>query len=82
MCIRDSSFLADSFSDGGQIRDMEKHFNFLGQILLPENAFSHLGVKCFPTKLQFWQKRGLEDSIKKLPYRTEADFSLTADFDI
>ena len=61
---------------------MERHFNFLGQILLPENAFSHLGVKSFPTKLQFWQKKGFEDSMKKMPYRTEADFSLAADFDI
>lgn len=76
------SFLADLFSDGGQIRDMERHFNFLGQILLPENAFSHLGIKCFPTKLQFWQKRGFMDSMKKLPYRTEPDFSLETDFDV
>ena len=76
------SFLADSFMDGGQIRDMERQFNFLGQILLPESAFSHLGVKSFPTKLQFWQKRSFEDSMKRLPYRTEAEFTLSADFDI
>ena len=76
------SFLADSFMDGGQIRNMERHFNFLGQILLPENAFSYLGVRNFSTKLQFWQKRGFEYSQKTLPYRTEPDFSLQADFDI
>ncbi len=75
------SFLADSFIDSGQIQDMEWCFNFLGQIFLPQNAFSHLGVKNFPTKLQFWQKKGFEDSQKRQPYRTEPDFTLAAGFD-
>ena len=30
------SFLADTFTDNGQIREMEKQFSFLGQVLLPD----------------------------------------------
>ncbi|MBD5530690.1 MAG: N-6 DNA methylase [Lachnospiraceae bacterium] len=76
------SFLADPFTDGRQIKEMESHFSFLGQILLPETAFSHLGVSSFPTKLQFWQKRSVGSQVKPQPYRTDPDFSLPADFDI
>ena len=56
------SFLADPFIDGAMIREMGKRYSFLGQIALPDNAFSSLGVTGFPTKLQFWQKKseGLE----------------------
>ena len=35
-----ASFLADSFSDKGAIRMMESRFSFLGQVMLPEHAFS------------------------------------------
>lgn len=52
-----ASFLADSFSDKGAIRMMESRFSFLGQVTLPEHAFSDSGVDGFPTKLQFWQKK-------------------------
>ena len=52
-----ASFLADSFSDKGAIRMMESRFGFLGQVMLPEHAFSDSGVDGFPTKLQFWQKK-------------------------
>lgn len=52
-----ASFLADSFSDKGAIRMMESRFSFLGQVMLPDNAFSDSGVDGFPTKLQFWQKK-------------------------
>lgn len=52
-----ASFLADSFSDKGAIRMMESRFSFLGQVMLPEHAFSDSGVDGFPTKLQFWQKK-------------------------
>ncbi len=76
------SFLADSFTDGRQIKEMESHFSFLGQILLPETAFSHLGISSFPTKLQFWQKRSAGSQVKPQPYRTDPDFSLSKDFDI
>lgn len=76
------SFLADSFTDGTQIREMESHFSFLGQVVLPEDAFAHLGVSSFPTKLQFWQKRSAGSQGKPQPYRTEPDFYLPADSDL
>ncbi|MCI8287393.1 MAG: N-6 DNA methylase [Lachnospiraceae bacterium] len=76
------SFLGDSFIDGGQIKEMEKLYSFLGQLLLPENAFSSLGVSSFPTKLQFWQRRTVADGWKPRPYRTETGSCLPKDFDI
>ncbi len=63
-----ASFLADSFTDGGAITEMEERFSFLGQVLLPEDAFQEMGVSHFPTKLQFWQKKG--EAGKHLPYET------------
>lgn len=55
--VEPQSFLADDFTDGTMIRDMERQFRFLGQVALPENAFRSMGVDYIPTKLQFWQKR-------------------------
>ena len=51
------SFLADTFTDGNAIGEMETQYRFLGQISLPAHAFSQMGVAQFPTKLQFWQRR-------------------------
>lgn len=51
------SFLADDFLDKTMIREIERHFSFLGQVGLPDNAFAYLGVEAFPTKLQLWQKK-------------------------
>ena len=76
------SFLADDFTDKGQIREMERQFSFLGQVLFPDNAFSHLGVSRFPTKLQFWQKKTTDQGWTPRPYRTESDYILPEDFDI
>lgn len=73
------SFLADDFSNGAQIEEMEMHFRFLGQVALPENAFSSIGVARFPTKLQFWQKHNSSERIHS--YRTEMDKTLSSDFD-
>ena len=64
------SFLADDFTDGGMISEMNARFCFLGQFSLPDNAFSAMGVASFPTKLQFWQKKkDAEDD--SMPYMTE-----------
>ena len=76
------SFLSNSFTDSGQIREIEKHFSFLGQVLFPDNAFSYLGISHFPTKLQFWQMKTTDQGWKPHPYRTEADHILPKDFDI
>lgn len=76
------SFLADSFMDGGQIREMEQGFRFLGQIALPENAFAPLGVSRFATKLQFWQRRTETDSPKAFPYSADIAYALPDDFNV
>ncbi len=76
------SFLGDSFADGGHIREMEKHYSFLGQILLPEDAFSGLGVSRFPTKLQFWQRHSAAEGWTPSPYRTAEDYILSKNFDL
>ena len=76
------SFLADSFTNGGEIAEMEKRFSFLGQILLPDNLFSFLGVNHFPIKLQFWQKRYDMDGWKAHPYRTTPDYTLPEKYSI
>lgn len=65
------SFLADDFSDSGLIKQMEKHFSFLGQFALDENAFSNLGVVGYGTKIQFWQRISDMDGWNPRPYSTE-----------
>lgn len=70
------SFLADSFSDKSMIRKMEAHFRFLGQVLLPDNAFTQMGVPRFPVKLQFWQKKST-DTETPARYHTEMDTDLS-----
>lgn len=76
------SFLADSFTDSGQIKEMEKHFSFLGQTALPDNSFAALGVNHFPVKLQFWQKKSTLNGWTPQAYRTETALSLPKGFDI
>lgn len=67
------SFLADNFTDGTAIKEMEACYRFLGQVALPTRAFEQMGVVQFPTKLQFWQRRPkCEDKAVQL-YRTEYD---------
>lgn len=76
------SFLADAFSDGRQIKEMEKRFSFLGQIILPSNSFSNMGTKDFPTKLQFWQKKSNIEGWTPRRYQTDCKDVLSSDFDI
>ena len=71
------SFLADSFSDKSIIRKMEARFRFLGQALLPDNAFTQMGVPRFPVKLQFWQKKST-DTETPTRYHTETDADLSS----
>jgi len=71
-----ASFLSDDFTDAKQIKEMEKNFSFLGQVLLPENAFATLGVKHFATKLQFWQKRSDISGYVAHPYINEYTYTL------
>lgn len=76
------SFLADTFTDGGMIKEMERHFSFIGQVNLPENAFQDMGVSGFPTKLQFWQKRSTMDGWKAHAYQTEPFYTLPKQFTV
>ena len=74
------SFLNDSFSDKSMIQEMERRFSFLGQVELPANAFSQMGVTNFPTKLQFWQKLTERDGWEPRPYSTESLYTLPNPF--
>ena len=76
------SFLADTFMDAGMIRTMRKLLNFLGQVILPDSAFSALGVNSMPTKLQFWQARSWEAAGADGRYTTEAVYTLSPYFDV
>ncbi len=77
-----SSFLSDEFMDGKQIKLMEGLYSFLGQVGLPENAFSYLGIKRFATKLQFWQKKSADPSMKAHKYTTDFSMILSFGFDV
>lgn len=74
------SFLNDTFSDKSMIQEMERRFSFLGQVELPANAFSQMGVTNFPTKLQFWQKLTERDGWEPKPYSTESLYTLPNSF--
>ena len=65
------SFLADDFSDGGLVKEMENHFIFLGQFMLRADTFASTGVADYETKVQFWQRNSDMDSWKRNPYSTE-----------
>ena len=64
-----NSFLADDFSDGGMIKEVEKYFSFVCQFKLPADAFRAMGVDCFPTKIVIFQRRS--EHIDFISYRTE-----------
>ena len=75
------SFLSDTFADAKKIQRMEDRFSFLGQLLLPEDAFSYLGVSKFATKIQFWQKRSDSQETDCQKYSTEYAGTLPSRFD-
>ena len=76
------SFLADDFLDKTMIHEMESHFWFLGQMVLPDDAFSRLGVSGMPTKLQFWQKHSDSDGKEKRCYTTDCLAPINSGFDM
>lgn len=63
------SFCADSFSDGGMIKEFNEKFNFICQIELDKDTFSHLGVEQYKTKILFAQKHS--DSLNVVQYDTK-----------
>lgn len=60
-----------NFSDGSLIKEMEKHFSFLGQFMLDKDMFSAIGVYGYETKVQFWQRNSEVVGWISLPYSTE-----------
>lgn len=76
------SFLADDFVDQRMIRTMEEQFSFLGQIGLPDDAFSALGVERFETKLQLWQKKCKAPGWTPQKYTTSVLYSLSRYYDV
>jgi len=62
------SFLADTFSDSGMIKTINKSFNFICQFELPSNAFKDMGVENFKTKIMFFQKQS--EYLVSNPYNT------------
>ena len=57
------------------IADMEKRFNFLGQVALPADSFSATGVISYDTKIQYWQRKSEADTETK-PYKKEMSFTV------
>ncbi len=51
------SFLADDFSDGGLIKEINELFDFIGQVPIAKDAFASLGVNSYETKVMFFQKK-------------------------
>ena len=76
------SFLADNFTDQRMIRAMEAEFSFLGQIELPDDVFTSLGVEKFETKLQFWQKKSNAPGWSPRKYTTGILYSLPYDYEV
>ena len=76
-----TSFLADDFMDGGMIKEMQKHYHFLGQVGLPETAFSSMGVAQFATKIQYWQRKSDIDAVADKSYTTAISHSICRGFD-
>lgn len=52
-----NSFLNDEFADGGMIKEVNNHFNFICQFDIPANSFKNVGVACFETKIMIFQKK-------------------------
>lgn len=76
------SFMADSFTDGKMIKEMEQDFSFLGQIGLSDDLFAQLGVEEFPTKLQFWQKKSDLADQKYRRYTADLLYTLPCDYEV
>lgn len=51
------SFANDDFIDKGVIKTLNEYFYFICQYELPSNAFKHVGINNFSTKVIYFQKR-------------------------
>lgn len=64
-----NSFLNDTFSDGGMIKEINNHFNFICQFDLPIDTFKNVGVNYFETKAMFFQKKS--EYLENKEYKTD-----------
>ncbi|MFI2856834.1 N-6 DNA methylase [Paenibacillus sp. JSM ZJ436] len=64
------SFLADEFSDGGMISEVNSRYNFIYQAALPHDVFKSVGVENFKTKIMFFQKKS-EQLTHVKPFSTD-----------
>jgi len=55
--IMPASFLSDVFYQQTQVDRMDNLFDFVVQVDIPADAFKHLGVSSFPTKLMVFQRK-------------------------
>jgi len=52
-----NSFLNDEFADGGMIKEVNNHFNFICQFDIPANSFKNVGLLALKLKLMIFQKK-------------------------
>ncbi|MFY0521536.1 N-6 DNA methylase [Lysinibacillus sp. UGB7] len=74
------SFLADDFSDGGMINEINNMFYFIGQVSVSDDAFASLGVAKYPTKIMLFQKKSEHLPIR--PYQHDVFLPYTDATDI
>lgn len=73
-----SSFLADDFSDSSMIQEINERFNYICQVELDKNTFSHLGVKNYKTKILFLQKKS--EYLEEKPFKTDVLSDVTSEY--
>ena len=59
------SYCNDDFMCNRDITFLNTHFNFIVQFDLPDDSFKHVGIKSFPTKVMFFQKKSEHIEDKK-----------------
>lgn len=69
MTIVPASFLADAFQDKTRIEETGRYLSFIGQALLPEDAFAASGVDSFQTKVMVFHRKA--DCLKTGSYSPE-----------
>lgn len=67
--IAPATFLSNEFWEKTKVNAMSKDFSFIGQSRLPSNAFKHVGVAKFDTKIMAFQR--ISKHIETQPYRAE-----------
>lgn len=69
MLIVPKSFLQNAFWEKSRINRVNERFSFIGQSLLPEDAFAAVGVEKFATKIMVFVRKS--EHIEMKPYRDD-----------